>query len=244
MIRAALHATRRHGDAPNHEVHVDSDGFRLLGTGFSRLDAFSDVVFGFALTLLVVSLEVPRSYTELHHLLRGFFPFAFSFLLLMLVWYGHFRLFQRFGMHDPATIWLNGLLLFTVLFFVYPLKFLFLSAIGSVEFGNAYQVRELVVLYSLGLSAIYFLFALLYANAARQHAVFGLNNTERKLTRLAAWEEMGVGMIGLLVCGIAVLLPPQLSPHACWAFMLIGLWKSWMGWRSSKLARNVAKVGV
>ncbi len=242
MIRASLNATRHTADTPGHDVHVDGDGFRLLGAGFSRLDAFSDVVFGFALTLLVVSLEVPRSYIELHHLLRGFFPFAFSFLLLMLVWYGHFRLFQRFGMHDPVTIWLNGLLLFTVLFFVYPLKFLFVSVIGGVEFGNAHQVRELVVLYALGLAAIYFLFALLYANAGRQHALFGLTVTERKLTKLAALEEMGVGIIGLLVCGIAFLLRPDLSPNACWAFLLIGLWKTWMGLRSGRLARSAAEV--
>ena len=75
-----------------HEGHdeYDDDGFRLRGLGFSRLDGFSDVVFGFAMTLLVVALEVPKSFAELHHLLGAFFPFAVSFLLLMLVWFGHY----------------------------------------------------------------------------------------------------------------------------------------------------------
>jgi hypothetical protein len=52
--------------------HVDREGFRLRGIEMSRVDGFSDVVFGFALTLLVVSLEVPKTFAELHQSLRGF----------------------------------------------------------------------------------------------------------------------------------------------------------------------------
>ena len=47
----------------------------------TRLEAFCDVVSGFALTLLVVSLEVPRNYAELTAAIRGFVPFAACFYL-------------------------------------------------------------------------------------------------------------------------------------------------------------------
>src|ERR1035438_7056461 len=50
--------------------------FRWRGGEITRLEAFCDVVFGFALTLLVVSLEVPRSYAEMMAAMRGFLPFA------------------------------------------------------------------------------------------------------------------------------------------------------------------------
>jgi uncharacterized membrane protein len=96
--------------------HIEKDGFRLRGVDFSRIDAFSDVVFGFALTLLVVSLEVPHTFKELNDSLRGFIPFAICFFLLILIWYSHYKFFRRYGLHDLGTITINALLLFVVLF--------------------------------------------------------------------------------------------------------------------------------
>ena len=73
----------------------------------SRLEGFSDTVFGFALTLLVVSLEVPRSYDQLAETMRGVFAFAFSFGLLLIVWEKHYRFFRRYGLQDAATLMLS-----------------------------------------------------------------------------------------------------------------------------------------
>jgi uncharacterized membrane protein len=229
MLRAAL----------LHDGHdqVDSDGFRLRGLGFSRLDGFSDVVFGFALTLLVVSLEVPRDYQELHHLLLGFAPFAISFLLLMLVWFGHYQFFRRFGTHDAGTMWLNGVLLFVVLFYVYPLKFLFLSALGQgSEVTSQGQMRELVLLYAGGFATIYFLFATLYANGYRQRNKLQLTPMERTLTRTYILEECGTAVIGVLVCLAAMLWNPALS---CLLFLLIAGWKSYTGRRAGNISRSI-----
>ncbi len=91
----------------------------------SRLEAFSDAVFAFALTLLVVSLEVPKSYAELMNLMRGFPAFACCFGVLLWIWYEHNLFFRRYGLQDPYTVFLNGALLFVVMFYVYPLKFMF-----------------------------------------------------------------------------------------------------------------------
>ena len=83
--------------------HIAKDGFRLRGTQMSRIDGFSDVVFGFALTLLVVSLDVPKTYAEFHNMLLGFFPFFICFVFLIMLWWGHFRFFRRYGLHDTGA---------------------------------------------------------------------------------------------------------------------------------------------
>src|SRR4026208_110886 len=94
----------------------------------SRLEAVSAAVFAFALTLLVGSLDVPKSYRELMTLMAGFIPFAASFALLTWIWYEHNIFFRRYGLQDAWTTTLNAMLLFVVLFYVYPLKFLFTAA--------------------------------------------------------------------------------------------------------------------
>ena len=99
--------------------------FRWRAHDVSRIEGLSDTVFGFAITLLVVSLEVPSTSQELFNALRGFFAFAICFAVLYMQWSHHYLYFRRFGLDDGFTIRLNAVFLFLVLFYVYPLKFVF-----------------------------------------------------------------------------------------------------------------------
>src|SRR6516225_4095824 len=99
--------------------------FRWRGGEITRLEGFTDAVFAFAVTLLIVSLEVPRTFSQLAQTMKGFVPFAVCFGLLAHVWYRHYIFSRRYGLQTPYTVFLNSVLLFVVLFYVYPLKFLF-----------------------------------------------------------------------------------------------------------------------
>ena len=52
-------------------------------------------------------------------------PFAATFALVCWIWFEHYAFFRKFDAEDALTIFLNCVLLFLVLFFVYPLKFVF-----------------------------------------------------------------------------------------------------------------------
>ena len=218
--------------------HFNADGFRMRGTEMARIDGFSDVVFGFALTLLVVSLEVPRTFSELHGLLREFLPFAVSFLLLMMVWYEHYKYFRLYATEDLRTICLNGALLFVVLFYVYPLKFLFLAFFAQTPaMLVGINGRELVLLYNLGFAAIYFLLAAMQANAYRQREELELTPLEQQLTRIYIAEAVSTGAVALLTCGVALLLPPRLAASAMFTYFLIAAVATYFGQRAGKLGR-------
>lgn len=170
----------------------------------TRLEAFCDVVFGFAITLLVVSLEVPRSFEELMNVMRGFLPFAACFAQFVLIWVTHYRFSRRYGLEDAYTVFLNVLLLFLVLFYVYPLKFLFTHLLGGLVGMESMaslpleNTSLLMRVYGLGFAAVFALFALMYIHAYRLRAHLNLSPVESLVTRAALQENIALMMFGLI----------------------------------------------
>jgi len=74
--------------------------------------------------------------------IRGFFAFAICFALLLQVWHEQYRFFRRYNLQDSTFVFLNCTLLFLVLFYVYPLKFLFTFLInGWLGFAASVQIK-------------------------------------------------------------------------------------------------------
>jgi uncharacterized membrane protein len=188
----------------------DFAGFRLRGGEVTRLESFSDAVFGFALTLLVVSLDVPKSFSDLVTTMRGFPAFALCFLLLALIWNGHYKFCRRYGLDDAAARFLTCVMLFLVLFYVYPLKFLFNLSVTGLLFGagppismTGAQLSTLLVIYGLGFAAVYGAMTLLYLHAWRLRDALELSELEKFDTRYVIFRLLALVTVGLLAAGLA-----------------------------------------
>jgi len=204
MLREKL--IDRHSATARHE-------FRWRSREISRLEGLSDAVFGFAVTLLIVALEVPRTSGELLETMRGFASFALTFSVLYLLWYRQFVFFRRYGLEDRTTAILNGALLFVVLFFVFPLKFILGWAVGRI-LGAGKMVRlpngtlermirpqdvtPMLTIYGLGIAAVFAIFALLHLHAYHRRHELRLTELERLDTLQALQAYTASSGIGLL----------------------------------------------
>lgn len=212
------------------------DHFRWRGKEVSRLENLTDAVFGFALTLLVVSTEVPRTFDSLIKVLKGFPAFAACFALLLLFWNEHYKFFRRYGLEDRLTRSVNYVLLLLVLFSVYPLKFLFTAAFsGGAGFSDVGDLFFIYRVYGLGFAAIWTLYALLQGHALRQSELLQLTPVEMILTRLQLNEfRLQVGVCFLSI-GLSYVTTRTWLPGVIYA--LIGPLAAWNGSRHGRLVQ-------
>lgn len=220
---------------------------RIESGEMTRLEAFSDAVFAFAITLLVVSLEVPQTFNELLAAMRGFVPFAISFTFLVWIWFQHARFFRRFRMDDAGAVAINGVLLFVIVFYVYPMKFLWnmlfafwtggpLTVAGPdgapAAIIEAGQMGQLMIIYALGFIAIFIALAALYVLAWARRRKLALDELQAFDALSGIWENMAVAGVGVVSLLIALIGGPGWAGLAGMSFGLIGFVKGVHGYMS------------
>src|SRR5262249_29730399 len=157
--------------------------------------------------------------------MRGFFAFGLCFALLFSIWYQQYVFFRRYGIEDLYVIVLNAVLIFVVLFYVYPLKFLFTGLVdqllgfppghgGIQPLASADQLKTVMLVFSAGYVAVFVLFALLYGHAWRKREELELNEIERLHTRESIWNALLQILVGAVSFALAGLGGP---PRASWA---------------------------
>jgi uncharacterized membrane protein len=224
--------------------------FRWRGNEVSRVEGFTDAVFAFAVTLLVVALEGPRTFEGLLDVVRGLPAFVICFTLLMTFWNAHYRFHRRYGMEDMFTRVITMAILVLVLFFVYPLKFLFtmvtvnlfgLEMHDAPHLESLAEVDTLYLIYGIGFAGIWSLYGLLYLHAYRARQRLDLDACEVMLTRGSLMEN--AVYVGVCLLSVALALLTDQGSLPGFIYFLIGPLMAFVGRRYGGRARALAAAG-
>jgi uncharacterized membrane protein len=124
----------------------------------ARLESFSDGVFAFAITLLVLGVRVPELKnatdrelrTVLMNSLPQLLPYITSFATIGIIWLNHHQMFYSVQKVEHTTLTLNLLLLAVVAFIPYPTAVLArFGAMPSSAFLYGAVLSVLGISYSL-----------------------------------------------------------------------------------------------
>lgn len=202
--------------------------YQPRGLHHTRLEAFTDAVWAFAITLSVLSLEVPHDSHELLKLFRGTLSFGFSFIALFGLWVAQNRYFRRFGLEDDRTVWTTGAILFVILLYTYPMRFVAAWELDRL-FGpptvtmDAADKGLVFVAYGIGFGAISALFASQYRHALNLKDVLGLDEAELLDARQQMRQWLAGVWLGAAILTMELIRLPLASKGARIAVALVAL---------------------
>ena len=188
----------------------------------SRTEAFSDGVLAIAITLLVLDLQVPARAT-LHKPLAAalsdewpaYAAYVTSFLIIGIIWVNHHGVFELVGRVDRATLFLNLLLMMSVVAIPFTTALL-----SEYLLAGHRDARTAALVYSLVMLAMSVAFASLYTHVARHPAQLaeGVDPVavRRSIVRFSA--------VGLLLYLATVVVALFSAPLCLIAHFLIALY--------------------
>ena len=188
-------------------------GRRVLSK--DRMEGFSDGVFGFAITLLIVDIALHPPGTPLQQTLNAwpaYLAYVTSFLTIGGAWLLHTALTDQLTQIDQLFLRLNLLLLLVVVLLPFPTRLI------AEALHNTSGERVYVTMYGLTLLAIRLLGSALdaYARYAHLYSPAGegeeLQSTQRKFLPVVIGYVIAI-LIGLLLPVVAAALYAGLAVY-------------------------------
>ena len=170
-----------------------------------RTEAFSDGVFAFAITLLVLDIHVPTS--EFNHLWRAigdqwpsYLGYVTSFLTVGGIWLVHQAMFRRLQYANRRVMQVNLVLLMAVAFLPFP------TGLMAAAIRNTDAERAAVIFYGTSLLVIALLFSALWGAVASDRRLLKPGVTEKEVDGIARRTTPNLGFY-VAVIALALIAP-------------------------------------
>ena len=166
-----------------------------------RMESFSDGVFGFAATLLVLGLALRPPGTALQQVLHdwpGYLAYLVSFLTIGGAWLLHTALTHQLARADQLLLRLNLLLLLVVVFLPFP------TGLIADHLHNSSGERVYVTMYGLTLLAIRLLGAALDGYARHEHLYSPHEEGEELHSTQRKFPPAVIGYVIAILIGLAL----------------------------------------
>jgi uncharacterized membrane protein len=182
-----------------------------------RTEAFSDGVFAFAITLLVLDLHVPES--EFNHLWRGiadqwpsYLGYATSFLTVGGIWLVHHGIFRRVQYANRRVMNVNLVLLMAIVFLPFP------TTLVAEAIRSSSAERAAVIFYGASLLVISLLFSALWGAVASDRSLLKPEVSEKEVNAIARATTPSLGFY-VVVIALAFIAPKV----AAFGYLLIAI---------------------
>jgi TMEM175 potassium channel family protein len=182
-----------------------------------RTESFSDGVFAFAITLLVLDIAVPAS--EFNHLWRGiahqwpsYLGYATSFLTVGGIWLVHHGIFRRVQYANRRVMEINLLLLMAVAFLPFP------TSLVAEAIRHADAERAAVIFYGASLLVISLLYSALWRAVASDRGLLKPEVSKQEVEKIARATTPNLGFY------LAVILFAFIAPKvAAFGYLVIAI---------------------
>ncbi|NVK56595.1 MAG: DUF1211 domain-containing protein [Alteromonadaceae bacterium] len=205
--------------------------FTYRGESMTRVETFVAAAFAFAVTMLVISVgAIPQNIDEFIIACKQIPAFAASFAVLTRIWHTHAVWSRRYGLEDAWTIVMSCALIFLVLIYVYPLRFMMESLFAlisggffprSMSFNEDWQVRFVFGFYAVGFMLLCLNFIALYAYASRQALRPEMSAIERFDCNTEIYSWSATFTISSLSLILSIALPMEQMQFAGFIYFML-----------------------
>ena len=163
-----------------------------------RIEAFSDGVFAFAITLLVLDIAVPESgldhlWHSLAHQWPSYLGYVTSFLTVGGIWMLHHGMFRRMQYANHRMMTVNLVLLMAVAFLPFPTRLV------AEAIRNSSAERSAVILHGAWLLVISLILSALWASVASDGSLLNPGVSEKEINAIARVTSPSLGFyIGVI----------------------------------------------